>query len=83
MLATPQFFRRFSTIKKRRVRRMTENYASKSALDRGKSLLDDSERFGLPPGPPLSSRVIGDRVEGRSLGRIRQWSFQGSGPGLS
>ena len=40
--------------KKRGIRRMTENYASKSALDREASLLDDSERFGLPPGPPLS-----------------------------
>jgi len=51
-----------ASAKKRRVRRMTENYASKSALDREGSLLDNSERFGLPPGPrDLSSQLIGVR----------------------
>jgi hypothetical protein len=38
-----------------RVRRMPENYASKSALDKEGLLLDDSERFGPPPGLHPSS----------------------------
>jgi hypothetical protein len=53
--------------KKQRVRRMAGDYAAKSALDRQGSLLGDSARFGLPPGPPLSSHVIGVGWKGGRL----------------
>jgi hypothetical protein len=63
---------------------MTENYASKSAPDREKSLLDDSHpaKGGTAWTTPFITIDRG-RVEGRSLGRIRRWSFHGNGPGFS
>jgi hypothetical protein len=48
---------------RQRVRRMAENHASKSALAKERSLLNDSERFGLPSGPPLSSQDVRGRAE--------------------